>query len=159
REDLANLIMHSTDTFQWLYNHKSDVSNPAHNTFFISHLWTRESEDNLFNFLWKILHQQLDEIKNCCCWRIIANGQIKGQSGNWHSDHGDITLLYFPLEWLPEWGGSTYFRINGSETEEVKYKRNRLIVFDANTLHYGSCPTIDNVLRISIAFNLRIDER
>jgi hypothetical protein len=157
-EDLAKLIVKSTDTFQWSYNHKSDIYNPAHNTFFVSYLWTSDSEDNLFHRLWKLTQQHVREIKDFHCWRIIANGQVKGQNGNWHSDHGDITLLYFPLEWLPEWGGSTYFRLNDAETEEVKYRKNRLIVFDAHTLHYGSCPTINNVLRISIAFNLRIKE-
>jgi hypothetical protein len=93
-------------------------------------------------------------LQNYECWRIMANGQVKGQNGNWHQDHGELTVLYFPLEWLPEWGGSTLFKVYALD-KEIKYLKNRLVVFDSSMFHYGSCPNIENVLRISIAFNLR----
>jgi hypothetical protein len=63
-------------------------------------------------------------------------------------------VLYFPLEWVHEWGGTTHFKLEDSETE-IEYKQNRLLVFNSDVLHYGSGPAIDNILRISIAFNLR----
>ena len=95
-------------------------------------------------------------VEDCYCWRIIANGQVKGQDGNWHTDHGDKTVLYFPLQWVPEWGGSTYFKIDDVETQ-IQYKQNRLLAFRSDILHCGSAPAVDNILRISIAFNLRIN--
>jgi 2OG-Fe(II) oxygenase superfamily len=152
--DLANLVAKGTETFQWRYHHKSDVNNPTDNKFFVSHLWTHSSEHNLFHMLWKLIHNEVPSIQDYYCWRIIANGQVKGQNGNWHTDHGDKTVLYYPTAWNPEWGGSTYFKIDNSE-KEIQYKKNRLVVFDSAILHYGSCPTVENVFRVSIAFNLR----
>ena len=103
--------------------------------------------------LWKFIHKNIPSLSGQYCWRIIANGQVKGQDGNWHTDHGDKTLLYFPLEWNLEWGGSTYLRIDDSITE-IRYKKNRLVIFDLSIPHYGSAPTVANILRVSIAFNL-----
>jgi hypothetical protein len=151
--DVANFIARGSEIFAWRYIHKS-TDEPAHNKFFVSTLWSSGSEHNFFHNLWKIIHKEVSSVQNCECWRIIANGQIKGQNGNWHTDHGDKTVLYYPTEWKPEWGGSTYFQINGSE-KEIEYKKNRLVVFDSAVSHYGSCPTVDNILRVSIAFNLR----
>jgi hypothetical protein len=157
KPDLHNLIAKGVQSYLWHYNHKS-TNDPAHNIFFASHLWDVSSNDNFFHsILWKAIRQSVPYLADCSCWRIIANGQIKGQNGNWHKDHGVKTALYFPMEWMPEWGGSTYFKIEGSE-KEIKYKANRLIAFDSQIEHYGSCPTIDNILRVSIAFNLRFKE-
>jgi hypothetical protein len=153
--DLANLIAKGTETYQWRYHHKSDVNDPDHNKFFVSYLWTDSSEPNLFNVLWKLIQKEVPSVQDCDCWRVIANGQVKGQNGNWHRDHGHKTVLYYPTAWNREWGGSTFFEIDNSK-REVEYKRNRLVVFDSAIQHYGACPTIDNVLRISIAFNLRL---
>ena len=72
---------------------------------------------------------------------LIANGQVKGQDGNWHTDHGDKTVLYFPLQWAPEWGGSTYFKIDDVETQ-IQYKQNRLLAFRSDILHYGLAPAV-----------------
>src|SRR5262245_39565642 len=112
KDDLANLIANGVKTYQWRYDHKSDVNDPAHNKFFISHLWTQSSKHNFFHMLWQLIHKGLPSVQDCDCWRIIANGQVKGQDGNWHTDHGDKTVLYYPTTWNPEWGGSTYFKID-----------------------------------------------
>lgn len=154
KADLANLIAKGTETYQWRYQNNS-TNNPTDNKFFVKYLWTDASERNFFHMLWKLIHNEVPSVQDCDCWRIIANGQIKGQNGNWHTDHGDKTILYYPTIWKPEWGGSTYFKIDGS-TKEIQYKQNRLVVFNLLP-HYGSCPTVDNILRISIAFNLRLN--
>ena len=130
------------------------MANPTHNKFFVCHLWFQPSEENFFHILWRQIHKDIPEVAGFDCFRILANGQVKGQNGNWHKDHGDKTVLYFPLEWVHEWGGTTRFKFEDAETE-IEYKQNRLLVFNSNVLHYGSSPAIDNVLRISIAFNLR----
>jgi hypothetical protein len=157
KPDLCNLIAKGTQAYQWRYNHKSDIDNPTHNKFFVSHLWNEESQENFFYILWRMIHKDIPFVGDCYCWRIIANGQVKGQNGNWHTDHGDKTVLYFPLEWVPEWGGSTYFKIDEAETQ-IQYKRNQILAFDSHILHYGSSPAVDNILRVSIAFNLRINK-
>jgi hypothetical protein len=156
KADLVNLIEKGTQNYQWSYYHKSDVNDPTHNKFFVSHLWTPSCEHNLFYTLWKLIHREAPGVQGYDCWRIIANGQVKGQNGNWHTDHGDKTMLYFPNAWNSEWGGSTFFKIDGLK-KEIEYKRNRLVIFDSSILHYGSSPTVDNILRISIAFNLRFN--
>ena len=154
KEDLLKLIVKSTEAYKWSYYHKSDMDDPTYNKFFVSYLWDPSSEDNFSHMLWRLIHRDVPCLANHYCWRIIANGQVKGQNGNWHTDHGDMTVLYFPLEWIPEWGGSTYLKIDETETS-VQYKQNRLVVFNSKVLHYGSSPAVDNILRVSIAFNLR----
>jgi hypothetical protein len=152
--DLCNLIATAVQAFQWCYGHKSVRNNPAHNKFFVSHLWTHSSsEDNFFHMLWKQIHKQVPSVQGYHCRRIYANGQVKGQNSNWHTDDGDKTVLYYPLEWAPEWGGSTHFAIDGSDNE-IQIKQNRIVIFDSHISHYGSGPTVDNILRISIAFKL-----
>jgi hypothetical protein len=157
KADLCNLIAKGTQAYQWRYSHKSDIDNPAHNKFFVSHLWDESSQENFFYMLWRMIHKDIPFVEDCSCWRIIANGQVKGQNGNWHRDHGNKTVLYFPLEWAPEWGGSTYFKADEAETQ-IQYKQNQIVAFNSHILHYGSAPTVANILRVSIAFNLRINE-
>ena len=154
KEDLANFIAKGTEAYQWRYHHKSDVHASAHNKFFVSYLWDQSSGENFFLMLWNLIRDDVSCVADCYCWRIIANGQIKGQNGNWHRDHGDKTVLYFPSKWMPDWGGSTHFKTDTLE-KEIPYRQNRLIIFNSQVPHYGSCPAIDNVLRVSIAFNLR----
>jgi hypothetical protein len=153
KADLANLIEKGTEAYRWSYHHKSDANDPTHNKFFACHLWSDSSEHNLFHMIWKQIFNEVLSVQDCECRHIYANGQVKGQHGNWHTDHGDKTVIYFPLAWNPEWGGSTYFKIDGSKNE-IQYTKNRLVVFDSAIPHYGSCPKVDNILRISIAFKL-----
>jgi hypothetical protein len=144
-------------TYQWSYHHKSDMADPAHNKFFVSYLWNDSLEDNFFSTLWRLIRKGIPSVASYRCWRIIANGQVRGQNGNWHTDHGDRTVLYFPLKWVPEWGGSAFFKDGDAETE-IQYEQNRIVAFDSSILHYGSAPTMDNILRVSIAFNLRANQ-
>ena len=151
---LCNLIAKGTETYDWRY-WLAVPDDPANNRYFVSFLWTASSsKDNLFYMLWKLIEKEVPIVKDYRCYRIIANGQVKGQNGNWHTDQSDKTALYFPLAWKPEWGGAFHCKVGGSD-KEIEYKQNRIVVFDSTTQHYGSCPTVDNILRISIAFNLR----
>ncbi|MBG0792065.1 hypothetical protein IYY11_00995 [Methylocystis sp. H62] len=152
--DVSTLIERGSEAYPWSYYHKSDMGDPTHNKFFVSTLWDKSSDINFFYLLSKVIQKDVSYLSDCCCWRIIANGQVNGQNANWHTDHGDKTALYFPLTWSQDWGGSTYFKTEHAETE-VKYLQNRLVIFDSNIFHYGSCPHVDNILRISIAFNWR----
>jgi hypothetical protein len=154
KADLCNLIAKGTEAYQWRY-WRAVVDDSSDRRSFVNLLWTNSSENNFFYMLWKLIQKEFPNLQECYCYRIIANGQVKGQNIEWHTDHGDKTALYYPTEWKPEWGGSTYFKIADAQ-QEIQYKQNRIVIFDANTLHYGSCPTVDNILRVSIAFNLRL---
>jgi hypothetical protein len=153
KADLSNLIAKGTDAYRWSY-WRSVPDDPAHNRSFVCFLWTDSSEDNFFLLLWKMIKKELLSLHGYECYRIFANGQVKGQNISWHKDYGDKTAVYFPTAWNSEWGGSTYFKI-GSSQEEVQYKQNRLVLFDTDILHYGSGPTVANVMRITIVFNMR----
>jgi hypothetical protein len=154
KADLCRLIAKGTEAYQWHY-WRAVTDDSADAKSFVSLLWSHSSEKNFFHTLWKLMQKEFSNLEQCYCYRIIANGQVKGQNIGWHTDHGDKTALYYPTLWKPEWGGSTYFRIGDSE-REILYKQNRVVVFDADTRHYGCCPTVDNILRVSIAFNLRV---
>ena len=154
KADLCNLIAKGTEAYQWRY-WRSVMDDPADRKTFVSFLWSESSEDNFFHMLWKLIQKGFPSLQECYCYRIIANGQVKGQNIDWHMDHGDKTVVYYPLAWKPDWGGSTYFKIADAE-QEIKYQQNRIVIFNASMSHYGSCPTVDNILRVSIAFNLRL---
>src|SRR5262249_38072060 len=152
--DLSNLIAKGTETYQWRYWRPVIDDSEDHRTF-VSCLWNDSTENNFFQMLWKTIQKKIPSLQDFYCYRIIANGTVKGQNILWHRDHGDKTVLYFPLAWQPHWDGSTYFRVGISE-EEIKYRQNRLVIFDTAVKHRVSGPKVDNVLRVSIAFNLRI---
>src|SRR5262245_35350406 len=154
KADLCNLIAKGTEAYQWRY-WRAVADDPADRKTFVNILWTDSSENNFFYMLWKLVQKEFPSLHPYSCYRIIANGQVKGQNIDWHRDHGDKTALYYPIAWKPEWGGSTNFKIGGVE-REIQYKQNRLVIFDANVFHYGCCPVVENILRISIAFNLRV---
>jgi hypothetical protein len=156
KADLCNLIAKGTEAYQWRY-WRAIKDDPDDRRTFVSFLWSRPSEDNFFHLLWGLIQNGFPSLQECDCYRIIANGQVKGQNIDWHTDHGDRTALYYPNAWKPEWGGSTFFKIGDAE-KEIQYKQNRLVVFDADISHYGCCPTVDNILRVSIAFNLRVKQ-
>jgi hypothetical protein len=156
KADLCNLIAKGTETYQWRY--WCAVPSDSVGKSFVSFLWNSSSEDNFSYMLWKLIHKKFTSLQEYECYRIIANGQVKGQNISWHTDHGVATALYYPIAWNPEWGGSTYFEI-GEAKREVQYKQNRLVIFNADMSHYGSGPAVYNVLRISIAFNLRVKEQ
>src|SRR5262245_2474193 len=151
--DLRDLIARGTEAYQWRY-WRTVKDDPADRKTFVSFLWTQSSEGNFFHMLWRMVHKGCIDLEQFDCYRIIANGQVKGQNIDWHTDHGDKTVLYFPVAWDPKWGGSTYFKINDTE-KEVQYRQNRLVLFNSDISHCGSGPKVDNILRISIAFNLR----
>ena len=131
-ENLATVIERGAEQYQWIYGHKSDIGDPKHNKFFVSYLWDDiHSEDNFYHTIWRVIVKEVPCLSSFYCWRIIANGQVKGQNGDWHTDHGDKTILYFPLEWTSQWGGSTYFKVNELETE-IEYKKNRIRLFNSD---------------------------
>lgn len=157
KADLCTLIEKGIETYQWRYWH-AVPDDPAGSRTFVSLLSSDPPEENFSQMLWRLVQKGVPDLEDFDCYRIIANGQVKGQEIDWHTDHGDKTALYYPLAWKPEWGGSTYFKIDDEE-KEIRYKQNRLIVFDASISHRGCGPAVENILRVSIAFNLRVKRK
>ncbi len=153
KADLCTLIEKGTENYQWRY-WRAVPDDPASGKTFVSLLFNNPSEENFSRMLWRTIQKGVPNLLDFDCYRIIANGQVKGQNIDWHTDHGDKTVLYYPIAWKPEWGGSTYFKIANAE-REIHYKQNRIVTFDSSVFHYASCPAVENILRVSIAFNLR----
>jgi hypothetical protein len=151
KPDLSNLIAQGIEAYQWRYWHSVPGAN---NKSFVCFLWTESTGENFFRLLWKMVQREFLSLHDYDCFRIFANGQVRGQNINWHKDYGDKTAVYFPTSWERDWGGSTYFQI-GDSKKEVQYKQNRLVLFDTDIWHSGSGPTVDNIMRVSIVFNLR----
>ena len=90
--------------------------------------------------------------------RIHSNGQTHGQSGNWHTDSGchepsDIvyTLVYFPIEWRPEYGGHLLVKVN-NEIQSILPEFNKGVIFRTTTEHLGLEPSVYcGTMRESIA--------
>ena len=83
---------------------------------------------------------------------VNLNPQGEYHSGNFHTDDGDITALFYPFEWKSEWGGETEFE-DGSKIEN---KMNRLVLFDAKKLHRAASHTSNN-FRYTIALKLKAE--
>jgi len=136
-------IAEGTDSFCWKYGHTS-VGDGTNLFFSTTDLLHTNLRGNLEMLASRILNPNQYKLR-----RVYANGQVMGQDGVFHVDDGDMTALYYPLPWEPEWGGSTEFR-NPDKT--VEYIQDRLAIFDANHPHRGSAPTVPDRLRITIAF-------
>ena len=85
--------------------------------------------------------------------RIRANGQAHGQCGSWHVDNNQprsFTLVYFPYEWPPEYGG--HLLIKSEEIISILPEFNKAVIFNSNLHHVGLEPTVHcKTQRVSVA--------
>jgi len=136
------------------------LSNPDTSVFWFHPLMdVPEIAEVMFNVIKKLIGE------NYKLQDVYANGQTKGQDGDWHKDHvshnkeNTHTFLYYsnPI-WMQEWGGYTLFE---DEVERpVVYIPNSGILFKAKSNHLGLGPNnIYNGLRTTIAFKLRYEEK
>ena len=105
---------------------------------------------------------QIGDNQELIPYHIYANGQTRGQTGNWHQDSTldtDWTLLYYVnMEWdCPKWGGSTYFVDGSSSTPKIHfYKPNSAVLFRSSIWHYADPPSAQmDSLRITLAYKMR----
>jgi len=73
---------------------------------------------------------------------LYANGQSHSQSGFWHTDAGSInhfTLVYFPKQWLPEYGG--HLMIKDETVVSILPEFNKGVIFESTLLHMGLEPS------------------
>lgn len=94
---------------------------------------------------------------------LYVNGQSHGQCGNWHIDqqpdtpeiHNDGTLVYFPNEWKPIYGG--HLMIDTGEIISILPEHNKGVLFNSSLFHVGLEPTSHcQSQRESIACKFRI---
>jgi len=78
--------------------------------------------------------------------RSYINCHPPKSSGQFHSDDGDMTLLFYPDKNEKDKGGTEF-----EDGTKVDYKSNRLIIFDSTILHKAS-NNLSNEMRYSIAW-------
>ena len=118
-----------------------------------------EKEPYFNDYLYKMICDKLE--KKYQTRRIYANGQSAGQSGNPHTDDGDVTFLYYPNpKWEMDWNGHLIFSEDKKEpTRIVGYKSNRAILFPAKMMHYADAPhSYYTGFRISLAYKFNENE-
>ena len=76
---------------------------------------------------------------------LYANGQAHGQSGIWHPDYPNNsnckTLVYFPNEWLPEYGGHLMIKKSENDIVSILPEFNKAVLFDSHLDHMGLDPS------------------
>jgi hypothetical protein len=87
--------------------------------------------------------------------RKYINIQHSNMNGQFHTDEGTHTALYFPCPTNENGGQFEYYE--NDKLELVPYVQNQLIVFPARFLHRGM-PFTNNKPRISLAFKIKTDK-
>lgn len=131
---LERNLLYSTD-------HCSNPSNPeelAHSNFLKANLHNQEP-------MVLFLFSKIKKIKSVNLLRCYVNLHYVCHGGKFHQDDGQTTFIYMPSK-----------NIEGGEFEimnepRIEYKFNRLIYFDASTLHKGNAPT-NKLGRMTLAF-------
>jgi len=151
-----NAISQELNNYSWeLTNYSVDSNGPF---FWAKRLYNSIICKNIFKSRIEISTKLEVEIK-----RIQVNGQTHGQCGIWHTDEtchdpSDIafTLVYFPYEWRPEYGGHLLVKVN-NEVQSILPEYNKGVIFSTSTEHLGLEPTIYcNYMRESIACTFKV---
>ena len=125
------------------YKYESTSHKLAKKTFFISN-FNNEKNKEIFDLGLRLINHFDHDIKII---RAYANLQFLGMDGSWHTDDGEQTCLWMATESLPK--GSGEFK---TKKEKIKFEFNKLIIFDAKTIHKGMAPKEINTPRITLAF-------
>lgn len=125
------------------YTYNSNSHKLGKNIFFISNFDTEKNKE-IFNLGYKLI-KHFDH--NIEIIRAYSNLQFAGMDGSWHTDDGEQTCLWMATKTLPK--GSGEFR---TKKENIKFEFNKLIIFDAKTIHKGMAPKEMNTPRITLAF-------
>ena len=91
--------------------------------------------------------------------RCYANLHTYGVDGYTHTDDGDMTAIYYPCAWNPTWeGGTALYNADHDCIKYCSYKRDRLFIFPANTLHRAMPVTKDcSARRVVVVFKTVFD--
>jgi hypothetical protein len=141
----------------WFFGHGSQAGDG-------SAFWKLDLDgDAAFNAIWEHVRPRCEQLagKPLRVLRQYANGHTYGLGGRPHHDDGSFTLLYYPNpEWLDGWDGETvYYDRSGEIIFSVRPRPNRLVFFDASTVHAGRAPSRNcPVLRVTVAYKLEACE-
>ena len=77
---------------------------------------------------------------------LYVNGQAHGQCGFWHTDYPPsaekkFTMVYFPNEWKPEYGGHLLIK-KDDKVHSFLPEQNHGVIFDGTLFHMGLEPTV-----------------
>ncbi len=151
-----NILSQELNNYSWTLTNSS--SKNIGRTFWAKRPYNSVVGKELFKLKIEAAMRLKVEVK-----RIHVNGQTHGQCGIWHTDEGchdptDIafTLVYFPSEWLPEYGGHLLVKIN-NEVHSILPEFNKGVLFRTSTEHLGLEPSIFcNYMRESIACSFKV---
>tara|TARA_R100001509_G_C4776027_1_gene184645 strand:+ start:58 stop:522 length:465 start_codon:yes stop_codon:yes gene_type:complete len=124
-EDLLNFIKEEILGTQWTVHGSNDPFGTKNGFFYcITTNWLSH------NYLLKLFNKnkmtKTDELL-----RSYVNCYPPQSQGEFHTDDGMQTLLFFTDDWEDKWQGEVMFKDNDS----VDYVKNRLVVFDSTIEH------------------------
>lgn len=136
------------DPSGWIDDHSS-LGNDTGKTFMYKDL-------NDFDIFSKKLLCKIETVTNkkFILKRVYANGQKKGQDGDFHQDDmtdGAMTFLLYMNSF--EEGGQTEFRMEDVFLAQ-KSVMNLGILFDSKIYHRGTAPTASKETRVTVAWKL-----
>tara|TARA_R100001244_G_C5119756_1_gene123221 strand:+ start:206 stop:673 length:468 start_codon:yes stop_codon:yes gene_type:complete len=105
---------------------------------------------NFEHSLIKLIINKIKTVSNYNIIRAYLNIQYHGMSGDWHTDDGDITILYMLSPTLKKEEGC--FEIKNEK--KINFVQNKLIIFDAKKVHKGNDPK-GKKARITMAFKMK----
>jgi len=99
-----------------------------------------------------VLAKKVSNMTNSKVLRCYVNLNPSGEAhaGEFHEDDGDITALFMPFNWNIERGGSLKFY----DGEEIEYRENRLVIFDAKRPHRAMPHSFEG-FRYTVAFKMQ----
>lgn len=155
-----NTLSQELNNYSWNLNNfsRENLGRPEGRPFWAKRPFNSVVSKELFRLKIEAAMRLKVEIK-----RIHVNGQTHGQCGIWHTDekcHDPIdtafTLVYFPTEWLPEYGGHLLVKIN-NDVHSILPEFNKGVLFRTTTEHLGLEPSIlCDYMRESIACSFKV---
>ena len=125
---------------EFLYNTPHHYGHKAHeyekNVFYAT---TLNQRDPLIRYLFDKLKKTVNS--ELILHKVYINVQHPNMESGFHVDEGNMTAIYMVT-------GSGNFQIKNQK--DIKFKKNKLICFDATKLHRGLAPT--KGVRITLAF-------
>ena len=113
-------------------------------TFFYCDTSTLRSHNFLFHLLGKKYNLNLQLL------RSYVNLNPSKNEGEFHRDDGELTMIYYPLDWKDEFKGGTIFK----RGDYIKYVKNRLLLFDSSLSHKADI-NLSGENRYSIAWKTK----
>ena len=157
-KQFLDYINHTIFSMKWDLHYSTPNQKTPY--FFNSITINQNVQRDEYIFLFQIIVSIIGEEpevkgKNIDLERGYVNLYPFGIGGDWHTDSespNGRTILFYPSDWKEEYGGAT--EIQGEE--KVKYKKNRLLIFDG-TIPHRSTVHRNPKNRYTIAFKTNIE--